>query len=54
MMRRQRRAHLAIWTALAMLLPLALLVIFALAASETIERVPVKLEGARAATGTGG
>ncbi len=54
MIRRQRRIHLRVWTAMAVLLPLSLAVILALAASQVIERAPVRLEPPSAAKGKGG
>lgn len=44
MIRRQRRNHLRIWIAIATLLPLGLVVILSLAASQVIERAPLRLE----------
>jgi hypothetical protein len=44
MIRRQRRAHAAIWTVLAVALPLALVVILANAPGPLPERVPVRLD----------
>ena len=54
MIRRQRKTHLRIWTALAVLLPLSLAVILSLASSQVIERAPVLLKPPIAAKGTGG
>ncbi len=44
MIRRQRRMHLWVWAVLAVVLPVSLAVILALAASTVIERAPVRLE----------
>ncbi len=54
MIRRQRKAHLRVWIALAVLLPVGLAVILTLAASQLIERSPRLLEAPRAAQGGGG
>jgi hypothetical protein len=56
MIRGQRRAHLWIWRASAVLLPLALSVILSLAASQVIERAPLRLDPPAAPDekGTGG
>lgn len=43
MIRRQRRAHVKIWTLLAVLLPLSLVVILAFAPGPAYERAPVRL-----------
>lgn len=52
MIRRQRRAHARIWTALAVLLPLALGLVLALAPGGPVERAPVRLDPPQ--TGDGG
>ncbi len=54
MIRGQRKVHLRVWTALAVLMPLSLLVILSLAASQVIERSPMLLEPPNATEGTGG
>jgi hypothetical protein len=54
MIRRQRRAHLWIWTVLAVLLPLGLAVILSLAASQVIERAPQQIEPPGVMGGTDG
>lgn len=54
MIRSQRRAHRRIWTGLAVLLPLALAVILALSAGQTVERAPRLIEPPGPATGGGG
>lgn len=54
MIRRQRRIHVRVWTVLAVLLPLSLAVILSLAASQVIERAPVRLDPPVATEGTGG
>lgn len=54
MIRRQRRAHLRIWIAIAALLPLSLAVILSLAASQVIERGPIRLDPPAAAQGDNG
>lgn len=54
MIRRQRRAHLLVWLTLAVLLPFSLAVILSLAASQVIERVPMRLDAPAATKGTGG
>jgi len=43
MIRAQRKAHLRIWTLLAVALPLAAVLILTQAASTVIERAPVQL-----------
>jgi hypothetical protein len=54
MILRQRKIHLAVWIAMAALLPLSLAVILSLAASQVIERSPKLLEAPIAREGTGG
>jgi hypothetical protein len=56
MIRGQRKAHRWIWTASAVFLPLALAVILSLAASQVIERAPLRLDPPAAPDdkGTGG
>ncbi len=54
MIRRQRKTHLRVWSALAVFLPLSLAVILSLAASHVVERVPMRLEPPLATAGTGG
>jgi hypothetical protein len=54
MIRRQRKIHLLVWIALAVLLPLSLAVILSLAASQVIERSPELLEAPPANGGAGG
>lgn len=44
MNRGQRKAHLRVWTVLAIVLPGALAVILALAAGQVVERAPRLLE----------
>ena len=53
MIRRQRKAHLVIWVTLAVLLPLSLAVILSLAASQVIERAPMRLDPPLATKGMG-
>ena len=53
MIRRQRKAHLLIWLTLAVLLPLSLAVILSLAASQVIERVPMRLDAPPVTKGAG-
>jgi len=52
--RSQRKAHLRVWTVLAVFLPLGLALILSLAASQVIERAPQRLEQPGAAQGAGG
>jgi hypothetical protein len=52
--RRQRSAHARIWTVLAVLLPLAIAGILALAPGPAHERAPRLLEPPAPAGGTGG
>jgi hypothetical protein len=54
MIRSQRRSHVRIWTALAVLLPPALGLILALAPGPVYERAPVRLDPAPAADEAGG
>jgi hypothetical protein len=54
MIRSQRKTHVRIWTALAVLLPLALGLILALAPGPIYERAPVRLDPAPATDGAGG
>lgn len=54
MNRRQRKSHLTVWIALAVVLPLGLAVILSLAASQVIERSPKLLEAPLATKGSGG
>lgn len=58
MIRGQRKAHLWVWRVLAVLLPLGLAVILSLAASQVIERAPLRLDppaaSGPASKGTGG
>lgn len=44
MTRGQRKAHVRIWLAMALVLPLAMAAILALAPSPTYERAPVRLD----------
>ena len=54
MIRRQRKTHLTVWIALAVLLPLCIAVILSRAASQVIERSPRLIEAPPATEGTGG
>lgn len=53
MIRSQRKAHLRVWTVLAVLLPLAVGVILSLAPGPVSERPPVRLDPPTA-SGAGG
>jgi hypothetical protein len=54
MIRSQRKAHVRIWTMIAVLLPLALWLILALAPGPVYERAPVRLPPVAPADGTSG
>lgn len=54
MIRAQRKAHLRIWVALAVLVPLALALILALSASQVVERAPRLLVPPGGTQGAGG
>jgi hypothetical protein len=54
MIRSQRKAHVRIWTLIAVLLPLGLGLILALAPGPVYERAPVQLDAAPATDGAGG
>jgi hypothetical protein len=54
MIRSQRKAHVRIWTAVALLVPLALWVILALAPGPVYERAPKRLPPIAPTDGAGG
>lgn len=54
MIRSQRKSHVRIWTVLAVLLPLSLVVILALAPGPVYERAPVRLDPAPTTDGADG
>jgi hypothetical protein len=54
MIRSQRKAHLRVWTAIAVLLPLGLALVLTLAASQVVERAPERLAPPEAQAGAGG
>jgi hypothetical protein len=54
MIRRQRKAHLTVWTVLAFALPLVLVTILVLASGQVSERAPVQLELPSSHAGGGG